>query len=59
MTRTNQAVRGAYDYARTDIPCPTCKAEPFAWCIQTGGIPRHVPCVARLTKPDTPQRDAY
>ena len=57
MTRT--PVRGAYDYAITDRPCPTCGAEPFAWCVQSGGTPRHVPCVARLTKTGTPQRDAY
>ncbi len=55
MTRT--PVRGAYDFARTDIPCPTCGAEPFAWCVQTGGTPRHMPCVARLIKTEPTDDD--
>ena len=60
MKHTPRAIRGAYDYARTDIPCPTCGAEPYAFCVQAGGIHRHIPCVARLEKredpngPDTP-----
>ncbi len=52
MTQTPRPVRGAYSYARDDIPCPTCGAEPYAWCRQAGGIPRHIPCIARLTKTD-------
>ena len=57
MTRQTRAVRGAYHYARTDIPCPTCGAEPFAWCIQPGGITRHMPCIARLIKTEPTDDD--
>ena len=59
MSRIPHPVRGAYDYARTDIACPTCGAEPYTWCVQDGRQ-RHMPCIDRLEKrpdsegPDTP-----
>ena len=59
MKRIPHPVRGAYDLAREDIPCPSCGAEPFVWCRQDDGRVRHVPCVARLVKPEDPRREAY
>lgn len=47
-------VRGAYDYARDDIMCPNCRAEPFVWCLYPDGTERRTPCVARLQKRPDP-----
>ena len=56
MKRRPHPVRGAYDYADTEKPCPTCRAEPYAWCRNPGtGRVRHSPCVARLVKRDDPE----
>ncbi|MDA2949376.1 MAG: hypothetical protein O2892_10085 [Actinomycetota bacterium] len=49
MNRIPHPVRGAYQYARPDIACPNCGAEPYAWCVQDGRH-RQIPCVARLVK---------
>jgi hypothetical protein len=48
VKRQPHPVRGAYAYAREDIPCPNCKAEPFIWCQHPDGRVRWSPCVSRL-----------
>jgi hypothetical protein len=56
--RTPHPVRAAYAMARTDIACPSCGAEPYAWCRLDGRV-RQVPCLARMVKPDNPPGEAY
>lgn len=51
---TRQPIWEAYAGAR-DIPCPTCGAEPGAWCTRPDGRVGRVPCVARLAAAEHPQ----
>ena len=58
MNRLPHPVRGAYQYADLDQPCPNCAADPWEWCRAGHGHPRRVPCVARITKlPDPTDPD--
>jgi hypothetical protein len=46
------AALGAYQYADLSKPCPNCGADAWAICTQRGDVPRHLPCITRLAKPE-------
>ncbi|WP_157900961.1 zinc finger domain-containing protein [Mycobacterium terramassiliense] len=45
--RTPRPVRTAYETA-LDVACSNCRAEPGQWCTRDDGMPKRIPCVARL-----------
>lgn len=39
---------GPYALARISDRCPTCGADPYAYCTRDDGQTRRIPCLARM-----------